>query len=784
MTDVGSQPRAAPVRVLLLEDNADDAAMLLAVLRRSGLRMEFEVVADEAQYCAALDHAAPDVVVADYHLHGYTGIDALHELHQRRLTVPFILVTGVLTDAVAAQCARMGAADYILKDRIARLPEAIEHALEEERLRLERARTLEELRASRAEYQLLFQTNPQPMFVFDFDNLRFLAVNAAAEAEYGYSAAEFARMRVTDLVPPERVAHVENVIRAQNGCITPEHGAVSNFRQNGAEIWVELQATRTTFAGRDARLVLVRNVTQRRQAEQARERAEHELAALIANSPHGIYRSAPGVDHFLAVNPAMARLLGYGTVEEVLALSLTHDVYRDARDRERLVSTITHDPHQMLEAEWRRKDGSLLSLSLHVHTHYKPDGKVDYFDTVVQDQTERRALEEQLRQAQKMEAIGRLAGGIAHDFNNLLMVMRGFAELLHERTHTASERRNVERILEASDRAARLVSQLLSFSRKQVLAPRVLDLNECMAETGKLLPRVLGEHIEVVLRPGQRLHSVKLDPMQLEQVLMNLAINARDAMPNGGKLVLETQNVTVDASYRHRHPGIELGEYVRLAISDTGCGMDEETRRHIFEPFFTTKKEGGGTGLGLATVYGIVRQSGGFIWVYSEPGQGTTFKLYFPAVLAPAERIERGDRLATSEGGYETVLVVEDEDGIRDSMTEFLRRRGYSVLSAANGAEALAATARFNGRIDLMVTDVVMPGMNGRVLAEQLRQHRPETRVLFISGYTGSAIADQMALAASAAFLEKPFTWEAFARKVREVLEQPAVEPAAALSGA
>jgi PAS domain S-box-containing protein len=782
MTGVDTSPRAAPIRLLLLEDNAGDAAMLLAILRRTGRPMQFEVVADEARYCAALDRATPDVIVADYHLHGYTGIDALHELHQRKLSVPFLLVTGVLTDEVAAQCARMGAADYILKDRIARLPEAIEHALEEEHLRAERTRTLEELRASRAEYQLLFQTNPQPMFVFDFDTLRFLAVNAAAEAEYGYSAAEFLRMRVPDFVPPERAVHVENVIRSHNGCIAPDHGPVAHFRKDGTEIWVELRAAQTTFAGRDARLVLVRNVTSRRQAEHARERAEQELAALIANSPHGIYRSAPNVDHFLAVNPAMVRLLGYDSVEEVLALSLMRDVYREARDRARLVSTITHDPHQRLDAEWKRKDGSPLSLSLHVHTHYKPDGKIEFFDTVVEDQTERRALEEQLRQAQKMEAIGRLAGGIAHDFNNLLMVMRGFAELLLERIQSLPERRNAERILEASDRAARLVSQLLSFSRKQVLAPQVLDLNECLAETGKLLPRVLGEHIEVVLRPEKKLHSVKLDPVQIEQVLMNLAINARDAMPNGGKLVLETRNVSLDESSRRRHPEVGPGEYVRLAISDTGCGMDEETRRHIFEPFFTTKERSGGTGLGLATVYGIVRQSGGFIWVYSEPGRGTTFKLYFPAVLAPAERLERGGEVIEARGGSETVLVVEDEDGIRDSMTEFLRRRGYTVLSARNGAEALVAARHFHGPIDLMVTDVVMPGMNGRELGEQLLRTRPDTRVLYISGYTGSAVAEQMALEASLAFLEKPFTWEAFGRKVREVLEQPATQPAAALA--
>ena len=889
-----------PIAVVLLEDDADDAALITSVLRRSQCPMEFDHITDEAHYCARLDASPPDVVVADYALSGYNGVAALEEVRRRGLDIPFILVTGVLADDVAAKCARLGASDYILKDRLARLPEAVLHALEQRQLRRDRTLVLAALRRSQQEYQLLFQTNPQPMFVFDVETLQFLAVNAAAEAEYGYAADEFLRMRLPALLPPQDVPEALRQIAQTDGKITPESGPVRHQRKDGTELWAELHSSPIHFEGRAARLVLLRDVTEQRHAEEARARAEAELEALVAESPHGIYRSAPGQDRFMKVNPALVRLLGYDSAEEVLRLSLRGDVYRVPEERERMIEAIRNDPHGSLEVEWKRKDGSVILVSLYVHIAYKPDGSVAYFDTVVEDVTERkrmqealraseerlrmavsagnvglweldlasgqvwtwpeqdiifgyeqppawtyrlflqhvvdedreriqrvleegratgvvkaefriraldgsihwlagkgqvqsdkagkpvrmrgtiedvserRALEDQLRQAQKMEAIGRLAGGIAHDFNNLLMVMRGFAELLHEKIAGTPERHDTEKILEAADRAARLVGQLLAFSRKQVLAPQVLDLNECLAEVGKLLPRVLGEHIEVVLRPHPAVHAIKADPMQMEQVLMNLAINARDAMPHGGKLLIETQDAIIDDAHARRHPETTAGPYVMLAVSDTGCGMDAETSQHIFEPFFTTKREQGGTGLGLATVYGIVRQSGGFVWVYSEVGKGTTFKLYFPAVAGAAAPLSKVPQTTTATGGHETLLVVEDEEGVRTAMTEYLRRRGYNVLAAGNGADALQIAGGFRGDIDLLVTDVVMPAMSGQELARALLARHSQTRVLYVSGYTGAVLAEQLELGPTTAFLEKPFTWEAFGRKIREVLDHAA----------
>lgn len=389
-----------------------------------------------------------------------------------------------------------------------------------------------------------------------------------------------------------------------------------------------------------------------------------------------------------------------------------------------------------------------------------------------QDITERRTLEDQLRQAQKMEAVGRLAGGVAHDFNNLLMVIRGYTELLIEQLPPESPLlRSASQIEKASDRAAALTQQLLAFSRKQVLALQTLNLNTVIAGVDRMLHRVIGEDIELVIRTSAELSHVKADPGQIEQVVLNLAVNARDAMPSGGKLTIETSNVELDENFVRLHRGALPGSYVMLAVTDTGVGMDESTQARVFEPFFTTKEKGKGTGLGLATVYGIVKQSNGYISVESTPGQGTCFRIYLPRVEAPEES---GGETAAAPGaqrGKETVLVVEDQDDVRDIALEFLRAQGYAVLQASNGAEALELAGRHPGRIDLLMTDVIMPGMSGRELAQRLTALRPDTRVLYVSGYTEEAIGQHGVLEEGTEFLAKPFSRDALSRKLREILD-------------
>jgi PAS domain S-box-containing protein len=433
------------------------------------------------------------------------------------------------------------------------------------------------------------------------------------------------------------------------------------------------------------------------------------------------------------------------------------------------------------QLEWQKR-----VLESHVQPLRGSDGELLGVIGVALDITERKHLTDQLRQSQKLQAVGELAGGVAHDFNNLLMVVKGHAEMLTERLFSGATgkedavRHNVEQIQQAAERAAGLTRQLLAFSRMQVLHPRVLALNEVVGNMIQMVSRVIGENIELVFLPGANLGRVKADPSQIEQVVLNLVVNARDAMPDGGRLTIETSNVDLDSSYASQHAVVEPGPYVMLTVSDTGCGMDDATQARIFEPFFTTKEQGRGTGLGLATVYGVVKQSGGYIWVYSEVDHGTTFKVYLPEVTAPAEKLATEKAAKGPEPGTETILFVEDEDSVRDLVTEYLSARGYRVLAASDGVQALQIAAGHRGEIQLLITDVVMPRLSGRDLAAKVSASRPGLKVLYISGYTDDSIFRHGVLEGGMSFMQKPFNLKALATKVREVLEGI---PAGALSG-
>ena len=397
--------------------------------------------------------------------------------------------------------------------------------------------------------------------------------------------------------------------------------------------------------------------------------------------------------------------------------------------------------------------------------------------SLVQDVTERVALEEKLRHSQKMEAIGRLAGGVAHDFNNLLTVIMGYNQILTDGVPAVGRLMNATvQIRTASERAEEITRQLLAFSRKQVLQPRVIDLNDVMMNLDTMLRRLIGEDIEVLTVPGRDVGTVRADPGQIEQVIMNLAVNARDAMPRGGKLTLETDNTELDEAYAREHPPLQAGRYVMLAVSDTGIGMDADTQAHIFEPFFTTKEVGKGTGLGLSTVYGIVKQSGGYIWVYSEPERGTTFKIYFPRVDQAVDGARTGKRETGMQRGTETILLVEDNEQVRQLTSSVLADCGYKVLPAASPEEGLALCRAHQPQIQLLVTDVILPRMKGPQLAEQVKQISPRTRVLYVSGYTSNAIVHYGVLDAGLWFLGKPFSVSELVAKVREVLDAESPE--------
>ncbi|HVO82135.1 MAG TPA: ATP-binding protein [Terriglobales bacterium] len=509
-----------------------------------------------------------------------------------------------------------------------------------------------------------------------------------------------------------------------------------------------------------------------RSAQEGLRRSELNFRSLVTNAPYGICR-CDSTGTLLGVNPAFVSMLGYGAASELVGQSLPN-LYADSQQWFLLADYFRSlEKFHGLVAEWVRKDGSSTVVRLSGRA-IRGERDAIFFELFSEDVTERRALEQQLRQSQKMEAIGRLAGGIAHDFNNLLMVISGYAEFLLDRIGGSNQelRTPAQEIASAAERATSLTRQLLAFSRKQMLAPRVVDLNAVVTENLKMLTRLIGEDIDLVMVPAADIGAVKADPGQVEQVIMNLAVNARDAMPHGGKLTIETANVTLDDNYARFHAPVEPGEYVMLAISDTGIGMDTDTQSHIFEPFFTTKGTKG-TGLGLSTVYGIIKQSGGYVWVYSEPGKGTSFKIYLPRVSATGEaaRVEVPVENAHPAHGGETILLVEDEANLRGLTLQYLRRQGYTVLEASEGASAIQVANTYPGPIHLLLTDVIMPGMNGRELAQRITSERSETRVLYMSGYTENAIGHNGTLDEGITLLQKPFTLPALKAKVREVLD-------------
>ena len=523
----------------------------------------------------------------------------------------------------------------------------------------------------------------------------------------------------------------------------------------------------------------IRYAVERKKAEQALRSSELALRqseasfrSLIMNSPFAIFRISSD-RRLLDANPALVEMLGYRSDSEVMALDLFADVYDDPSESKRLVELFESQAQfRDTGVGWKRKDGKLVTVSLTGRPIRDAEGTLTHFEMIAEDVTERRALETQLRQSQKMESVGRLAGGVAHDFNNLLGVILGYSEALEDSLDQNSvPRKHAEEIKRAGLRAASLTRQLLAFSRQQVLESKVINLDAVVTEMETMLRRLIGEDVELtaVLEPA--LGQVKADQGQIEQVIMNLAVNARDAMPNGGKLIIETANIDVDEVFTRQHPASIPGRYVLLAVTDTGIGMDEEIQARIFEPFFTTKGKDKGTGLGLAVVYGVVKQSGGYIWVYSEPGKGSTFKIYLPRVEEAVEKASQNTGPAKSSQGSETILLAEDEQSLRHLIRDLLAQRGYTVLEACDGAEALGIAHQHQGTIHLLCTDVVMPVVGGRELAEKMALLRPDTKVLFMSGYTDSAVTARGVLETGIFLLQKPFTLDALTRKVREVLD-------------
>jgi two-component system, cell cycle sensor histidine kinase and response regulator CckA len=618
-------------------------------------------------------------------------------------------------------------------------------------------------------YQVVFERNPTPMWVFDLDTHRFLAVNAAAVAEYGYPPEKFLTLTIRDVYGEGDLA------RFDDGLATDAQelytGLWEHRRQDGTSLKVEIRSNDLSFQDRRARLIHATNVTARLQAEAARRESEQLLGTILESSDDAILsKTLDGT--ILTWNAGAERMYGY-TADEVIGGPVYLIV--PPEDRAELAASLqaVSGGARITPSETTRicKDGRRLSVSVGISPIVNRAGVVVGISSIARDITQRKATEDQLRQAQKMEAMGKLAGGIAHDFNNLLMLILGNAELAIEQLDLASPvRRDIDEIRMAGQSATLLTRQLLTFSRNGIVQAAVVDLNDVVTRLDTILKRTLGEDLELIVRQNPALWCVRADQSHIEQVLMNLVVNAREAMPDGGSMTVETDNVQLDESFVRTHAGAAVGAFVRLSVTDTGCGMTPEVRARIFDPFFTTKGPTNGTGLGLSTVSGIVQQAGGFMSVDSEPGAGSTFTVYLPHAVDQSAPLAASAVLPVG-GGTETILLVEDDSHIRALSARGLGRHGYTLLLARHAADAVKLADGYEGKIDLLLTDIVMPGVNGRALAERLSKSISDLKVLYTSGYTDSVATLQAIRASSAAFIQKPYSPDSLARKVRSVLD-------------
>ncbi|MEO6390651.1 MAG: PAS domain S-box protein [Pyrinomonadaceae bacterium] len=635
----------------------------------------------------------------------------------------------------------------------------------------ERKRAERELRKSEERYRELIENAYDIIYTNDLQG-NFTSVNQACERITGFTREESLSRNLAEWIAPESLDLAREQLRRR---MAGEVVGVSEFNilaKDGRRIAVEVRSSIVYDDGVAVGVQgIARDITERNRAEQELRKSEELYRDLIENA-HDIIYSIDLEGNYTSINQAVERITGY-TRDEALAMNLDQVVAPDhiATVRQMMAQKMMGDNFTAYESELLAKDGHRIPIEINTSMILE-NGVPVGVRGIARDVTERRQLEDQLRQAQKMEAIGQLVGGIAHDFNNMLTAINGYSDLtLRKMSDNDPLRRNIEEIKKAGEHSADLTYQLLAFSRQQVLQPKVLSLNQVIADTSKMLQRLIGENVELVAHLDPDTGPVKVDPGQLSQIILNLAVNARDAMPQGGKLTLETSNVSLDDIYARQHAGAELGSYVMLAVSDSGVGIDPAIIGNIFEPIFTTKATGKGTGLGLATVYGIVRQSGGTIRVYSELEHGTVFKIYFPRINDQTEFIESNNGYPALPAGTETILVVEDEDLVRALTRQILDLCGYNVLEARNGNEALAVCETYAGPIELLLTDVVMPIMGGRELAERVALLLPTMSVLFTSGYTDDAIVHHGVIEASANFIQKPFTTDDLAHKVRGILD-------------
>jgi len=763
----------APLHAMLIESSAADAERNIHELERAGFQCEPHIIATRGEFLELLGRFPFDIVLAGYRLPGWTGMDAFAAMRQAGRDVPFILVTGTLGEEVAVECIKQGITDYVLKEHLRRLPIVVARALEERAVRDARSLMVQALRQSEANSLFLFAHNPLPMWVFEDETLQFLQVNDAAIHHYGFDRMEFLRMSVTGLHPAEEVPRL---LAAFRGAKPREQlgGQWRHCRKDKSVIDVEMFLHKMEYDGRNAALVVAQDITERKRAEEEKQKfftlVEYSRDFIAVADLHDI------VEY---VNPAGRAMLG---IENAESLKGTHSLdYVVPADlplvHDTILPALHSSGHWAGELRFRhRQTGQSVPMDfVGFQVKDQTTGEPLFVATVSRDMTERRALEQQLRHAQKFEAFGQLAGGIAHDFNNVIGAILGWAELGEEQAASsdATLQNYFKKIHLQCDRVTALIRQLLAFARRQILEPRSLSLNQTVHDVMNLLDKVIGKDIEIKKDLAGDLLAVRADPTQIEQVLMNLCINSRDAMPKGGCITIETHNAEFSEEDCRRTAGIQPGRYAELRVSDTGIGMDATVRERIFEPFFTTKGTGKGTGLGLATVYGIVKQHNGFIQVTSEPGQGSAFRVFLPVNQTHTEAEFRSpvfDDLPI-RGGTETILLADDHDGVREMAHSVLKAKGYHVLLAHDGEEAVEIFAAHRDRISLVLLDVIMPRRSGPEVFAAIKALDPNVSILFATGYSNETAALADLVAGGVAVLRKPYSPSVLCRRVREVLD-------------
>ena len=800
--------------VLVIERSADEAGLIHRELERAGFLLDGVTAGTPEELAAALEDWDFDMVIAAHAMSGWTGLEALQTIRRARHDTPFILLADLMPEAEALEYLKQGAADYLYKDRLSRLPVAVRRALHDRAVAAERQEVQDRLRSQEQRQAVVADLGRDALGGADLLLLTGEAVSrtrdtlgvelagyfelsgeggsAVLRQGQGWPAGVVGRARV-EIVPGSLCARVLEqdspiVFGPRDGGdqLLRQHGVTGGVcarvggGDEGAPVGVIgfFSTGEHTFDQDESRFVesvshLLTEATVRHRTTDALRLLESAVAHSTESVIVTTAELEPPGPEIVYVNPAFTRLTGYQEAEVRGRSPRMLQGERTNRETLRALKErlIMGRPFSGEMVNYR-KDGTEYRVEMDIAPIRDDDGAVTHYIAVQQDVTTRRMAEERLRQSQKIEAVGQLAGGVAHDFNNLLMAITGYSSLLLDRLPAGTPMHaDLEEIDRAAKRGASLTQQLLAFSRRQVLEPRIVDLNDIIGDIDRMLRRTIGETIEMVTVLDPDLGQTRADPGQLQQVLVNLAANAHDAMPQGGRLTVESHNTTLDEAYVERHRPMVAGEYVQLTVSDTGTGMTEEVRARIFEPFYTTKQRGEGTGLGLATVYGIVKQSGGYIYAYSEPGYGSTFKVFLPRVREAPAPVARTP-VAAPRPGSETLLVVEDEDAVRTLVTRILKERGYTVLAAQDGEEALHLVRGWRGGIDLVITDVIMPSLNGPDMVEKLAAERHGLPVLFMSGYTELSLSPHHLLRETAAFLQKPFTPQALLGKIREILDR------------